>query len=114
MAVLRLRPPSLNERRPLESLPGEYLECRDLGHAWTHDTDGVPVQDHGIVTFTRQMLCPRCATTRTETLHVFRDGSVMKAHQKYTYPAGYMLVKGQGRRANVWAEYARRTGVLAG
>lgn len=113
MAVIRMRAPSLNVRRPLESLPGEYLECRDLGHAWMHDTDGIPVKVEGIVTFTRQMLCPRCATTRTEVLHIFRDGSVVKAHQTYRYPAGYMLAKGQGKRANVWGEYARRAGVVA-
>lgn len=107
-----MRAPSLNERRPLGSLPDAYLSCRDLGHAWEHDTDGKPVTEQGVVTFTRAMLCPRCATTRVETMHVFRDGSVVKAHVKYGYPMGYLLEKGQGKRANIWGEYARRAGLL--
>lgn len=101
----------MSQRETLDSLADAFLECRDLGHNWTHFHDGAPVRERMVLTFTRRVLCSRCTTQRTEVLHVFRNGHVEKASSRYTYPEHYLLQPGQRSRVGVWNEVLRRSGV---
>jgi hypothetical protein len=71
--------------RDLDDL--DYVECRDLGHAW--EPRSARRIDKG---FERIMLCLRCSTERRQRLdaHGWPDGAT------YGYPDGY-LSPGHGR-----------------
>jgi hypothetical protein len=75
-------------QRFIATLPMEYIECRELRHAWERwhgrrENDG---------TITRVLRCPRCTTEKHQNLS--RTGARLTSH--YVYPEGYTN-KGHGR-----------------
>ena len=63
--------------------------CHTLGHAWA-----VTSTLHQLDTIQLELVCQRCATTRTDRFspasgHLYRRG--------YKYPTGYLLAKGEER-----------------
>lgn len=96
----------------LSSLAPEHLECRSMGHAWTH------VDDHGhsyrasnkeIVRFWRDEQCLRCAAERSREVDLSgRDVKVQRSRMHY--PAGYLIRKPRRRATRgdaLGAQYGR-------
>jgi hypothetical protein len=77
----------------LDDLQDDYLECRDLRHAWRrsslHDIEVTRNTSGKIIEFTRVITCSRCGTERHTT---FQVPSMMIVRNRYAYPSGYMLV----------------------
>lgn len=70
------------------------LECRDMRHAWSQKNDIVLSERRGIVRiFTRNLVCIRCQTTRSDTYEVVKS-QVSLLHTKYKYPEGYHVTGG--------------------
>lgn len=79
---------------PEVQVTNERLLCADMRHAWNPVGDNVLVQKHGrIRSFSRQLQCLRCATTRTDVYEVTRT-SVNRVTSKYKYPQGYHVKGG--------------------
>lgn len=90
---------TVTERKPLrdkvtlDDLRDDYLECRDLRHAWRrstmHDISVVRNTSGKIIEFTRVITCSRCGTERHST---FTVPGMQVVRNRYSYPAGYMLM----------------------
>lgn len=76
----------------LEDLQDDYLECRDLRHAWRrsslHDISVVRNTSGKVIEFTRIIICGRCGTERHTTLSV---PSMQIVRSRYSYPPSYLL-----------------------
>lgn len=83
---------------PLKRIDRDRLLCRDLRHPWrlgpTYLIEANLVE--------RNLECPRCGTTRVETV-VRSTGAVVS--RSYSYPEGYLQEPGAGR---LLADEARR------
>lgn len=79
-------------RAALPSVPGRYLECRDLMHAWEviDDFRAVPETKDSYGYIERTVCCMRCEAVRTERYQETKDG-LIRTRTKYEYPAGYTL-----------------------
>lgn len=78
----------------LSSLAPEHLECRSMGHAWTHTDD----RDHQrrasngqIVRFWREERCLRCAAERTREIDLSKPVTVSVKTTRMHYPTGYLI-----------------------
>jgi hypothetical protein len=82
------------------------LECRDMRHAWSQKNDIVLSEKRGIVRiFTRNLICIRCGTERSDTYEVVRS-QVALLHTKYKYPDGYHVNGGlsvSSARSLLWS-----------
>lgn len=77
----------------------QFLECRDLRHAWEHYGDTVVVSRRREVrVFVRVLRCARCEAQRQDTYSIGRR-TVDRVGTKYRYPTGY-LTKGGLRAAD--------------
>lgn len=91
MVVKGFRKTGANKDRAIREvvgkIPNEYVECRDLGHAW---------RDHRVESlkggFVQTLICQRCPVQKERVLN--RHGDQVQ-HPKYIYPEGY-VVKGLG------------------
>ena len=81
------------ERVTLDDLQDDYLECRDLRHAWRrsslHDISVVRNTAGKVIEFTRVITCSRCGTERHST---FAVPSMQIVRNRYSYPSGYQLL----------------------
>lgn len=77
----------------------EVLDCRSMGHAWSHRDDTDFKQSHGeIVRFKRVEECDRCTTIRWRQI----DLDLMKVTKRGTrYADGYLLKRGSVRPTRV-------------
>jgi hypothetical protein len=73
-----------------QTLPDEYLLCRDIGHLWRPLTARFNPEEN---TYLRTMRCGRCRTERHQTLSL--AGMVLAGH--YDYADDYLAPQGQGR-----------------
>lgn len=74
----------------------EVLDCRSMGHAWSHrDDDQWQTDGPGnLVSFVRHEYCTRCGTFRWRKI----DLDLMKITKRGTkYADGYLLQKGSAR-----------------
>lgn len=78
----------------LSSLNPEHLECRSMGHAWTHVDD----HDHQRLTSTKQIVrfwrierCLRCTAEREREVDLSRPDRVQVKRSRMRYPAGYVI-----------------------
>lgn len=63
-----------------------YLQCRTLGHAWTHSVISRDVREKGLpVQWVQELLCTRCPVTKKQILN--SSGEIVSSN--YTYPADY-------------------------
>lgn len=102
----------------LKAVPGEYLQCRDLGHMWRGDGwegDNVEKLPHGACMLL--MTCDRCGLPRDRYIGPFGeiDGSLNRYH--YDKVPGYLYQDDQGEgyalgkkdRMKIRAELRRRS-----
>lgn len=96
----------------IASLDDEYLECRDLKHAWSvvtarsrsfvdEDSGRVHVPEFGVY---RVLRCARCRALRFETIAV--TGEVVA--RRYETPDGYRII-GFGDETRPSAQYRAET-----
>lgn len=76
----------------LMELPDNWIQCRDMRHAWgviedfhVHTSQGRKIRE-----LRRVLGCVRCSTLRIEIYHVGRFG-LDKVRQHYTYPDHYQI-----------------------
>lgn len=79
----------------LGELKDEYLDCRDLRHAWGKSSDWSVLRGIGgrVIQFTRVVICSRCDTERHET---YALPSMEVLTRRYRYPEGF-LMQGSGQ-----------------
>jgi hypothetical protein len=84
--------PTPKRATDLADMETEFLECRDLGHAWQRTSDQHVVfgARKKPIEFVRVIWCPRCDTTRSQTIDL-TTWSPSKGN-KYHYPDGYLIV----------------------
>lgn len=73
-----------------QSLPEEFLACRDYGHLWRPRSARYNAEGNH---YTRTMACGRCHTERDQDLSA--SGAILSGH--YDYADGYTAPRGQGR-----------------
>lgn len=90
----------------LSNIKEEYLECRDLKHAWTWSTDFVDYKDDGkVVSVIRALQCSRCRTIRYDE---YAPKTFDKIRSRYSYPGEYHIPGDPVRMNEVRKElYAR-------
>jgi hypothetical protein len=78
--------------RRLNELPDEFLDCRDMMHAWKRTKSYVPVGENPAkaALLLREMECVRCGTIKEDT---FSARSLERVSTQYKHPTGY-LIKG--------------------
>lgn len=78
-----------------------FLDCRDLRHAWKRLNDNLDRDaKHKYTDLTRTLVCVRCGTERRDAYRVTRV-SVTRLGSTYHYPVGYRV------RGGLSAEEAR-------
>lgn len=85
----------------LNELPDEFLECRDLRHAWIgalwfQEPDGTVI---------RVTKCARCETRREEVIDLSAQSGV--ASRTYLYPKGYQWHRSQADEPRLSAHDVR-------
>ncbi len=78
----------------LSSLRPEHLECRSMGHAWSHvdDRDHVTrASTRQIVRFWRDEQCLRCAAERSREIDLQDPRTITIRSTRMRYPEGYVL-----------------------
>ena len=73
----------------LKSLPDNFLDCRDMRHAWTVTQDYFLAEDDNRII--RELACTRCGTFRRDSFRATRDGRLVRFGTSYTYPDTYQL-----------------------
>ena len=73
-----------------QTLPDEYLMCRDMGHLWRPLGAKINPSER---TYERTLRCGRCRTERAQTLSA--SGLILAGH--YSYADGYAAPAGTGR-----------------
>jgi hypothetical protein len=93
---------------PLRTYDGDYLLCRNPGHAWRilgyYRADGLVCRD---------LICDRCEAERVDR---WTRDTYDRHATRYTYPAGYLIPTEDGKRtdtADVRRETVRRADVYA-
>lgn len=81
--------------RRLQEMPDNWVNCRDMRHAWAVENDFHVVtqaQEKGRRTMHvgRDLICMRCPTVRHEVYIATRHG-LEKISQSYSYPEGYCI-----------------------
>jgi len=72
----------------------DYLQCRDLMHAWKWVTDFAPHREERKITaMTRTLVCMRCGTERHDEYEL---PSFIKTKSTYSYPEDYRMVGFKG------------------
>lgn len=79
--------PDINEWA--QSLPTNYLQCRDFGHSWRPFTARWVAEERA---YESQLRCGRCKTVRYRWIS--RTGEQLGAH--YDYAPGYLASKPKG------------------
>jgi hypothetical protein len=78
----------------LQNLPDNWVQCRDMKHAWTVD-DNFHVTRFGlrnkIAEIKRILVCLRCGTKRHETYVPTGWGGLEKVRSYYQYPEEYQI-----------------------
>ena len=74
----------------VRDLKDEFLDCRDLRHAWGKASDwGITRNTSGrIIEFTRVVVCRKCKTERHEKFSV---PSMEVVNRRYLYPEGFLM-----------------------
>lgn len=87
----RARRQSVSAEAPrwAESLPDDFLLCRDVGHVWKAHTARWISEDG---TFERTLRCGRCHALRDQIL----SASGHPLRHSYRYPEGYLAPRGTG------------------
>lgn len=76
----------------LSSLAPEHLECRSMGHAWTHVDDRDHLMRAGVLTrFMRDERCLRCNADRTREVDLSKSYLVAVRTVRIHYPEGYLI-----------------------
>lgn len=78
----------------LSSLRPEHLECRSMGHAWTHVDDRDHFRDlrsREIIRFVRDERCLRCDAERSREIDLGHPTAVEVRTVRMRYPEGYVL-----------------------
>lgn len=96
----------------LQHLPDNWVQCRDMRHAWDVVEDFHVTISKGsrIQEIKRVLVCARCETFRHETYNLTRSG-LEKVRQHYEYPEHYQIKgvpRGVKPQALVQAEQYRR------
>jgi hypothetical protein len=68
----------------LKGMPREYLECRDLNHAWKWYTAKREGRYHH---FIETIICDRCGSFKIRRISA--RGQIIKSH--YKYAEGYLI-----------------------
>lgn len=83
----------------LEAAGDEVLECRSMGHAWSHVDDSEFERRGGqIVRFVRTEECTRCDTQRWREVDL-QAGMITRRGTRYA--DGYLLEKGSVKPTRV-------------
>lgn len=83
--------------RRLQEMPENWVNCRDMRHAWAVENDFHVVeqkQEKGgrrTMHVGRDLICMRCPTIRHEVYIVTRYDGLEKVSQSYSYPEGYQI-----------------------
>lgn len=80
----------------LSTLRPEHLECRSMGHAWSHVDDHDHLQDlrtGDIIRFRRDEQCLRCSAERTREVDLGHPSAIEVRTVRMKYPEGYVLVE---------------------
>ena len=75
----------------------EYMECRDLRHAWARDDDEFIAEKGRVREFSRVLVCMRCGTTRRDdfrVIHQHRTHLIHRVGARYRYAPGYQIKGG--------------------
>jgi len=78
----------------LTSLRPEHLECRSMGHAWTHVDDRDHLRDlrsREIIRFVRDEQCLRCGAERSREIDLGHPTAVAVRTTRMRYPEGYLI-----------------------
>ena len=96
-----------NRKQALTGMDEEFLQCREMMHAWREITSYVSFRKSGKVReITEVLRCDRCKTSRLDRLHV---PSYDLVGRRYVHPDGYLMPNsGFTPRSAVRAEKFRR------
>jgi len=87
MSPARRPSPRVAAETLASQLSATFLECRDMGHQWTHQTAH---WDGALRCYVETVRCLRCGTERDR--HMGRDGFLTSAtRNSYRYPEGYLV-----------------------
>lgn len=77
----------------LQALPDNYLECRDMRHAWYVEEDFHVVKSLGTrpIEVQRVIGCRRCTSKRVEHYQPGLNHRLVKVSQNIKYAPGYLL-----------------------
>ena len=93
---------------PIGDIDTTNLECRDLMHAWSHQTDFQVERTKGKLSSVRRILqCSRCGALQ---LDHYELPSFVRLSSKYVYPDNYLMPGHKGRIvvADIRREILRR------
>jgi hypothetical protein len=80
------------ERNDMVVIKENFLDCRDLRHAWKRKFDDLDKQGK-YTDLTRTLVCVRCGTVRKDAYRVTKV-SVTRMGSTYHYPEGYRVKGG--------------------
>jgi len=88
-----MRAPSLRRQQAQPPITEDELAvsamCRDLRHAWQHDTD--VIHPFGSK-FERHLICVRCGTVRIDSFAIdHRHATLTRQGSRYRYAPGYHI-----------------------
>lgn len=99
----------------LSSLNRDHLECRSMGHAWSHHDDHDHLRDLSsgdLIRFIRDEQCLRCGAERSREIDLGHPAVVEVRTVRMRYPDDY-LIKNPERRIRradaLGAQYGRET-----
>lgn len=99
----------MEERSTIRQLDDDFLDCRDIGHAWAEASEDEIKEGGWKAPFgwLRLFQCTSCQTIRLDVINA--KGEI--GHRRYIYPSGYQLVKHTPAKAPFRVELARRRGI---
>lgn len=80
------------ERTEMVAIKENFLDCRDLRHAWKRVGDNAVTEKQKTM-LTRRLVCVRCGAIRTDSYIVTRV-TVQRVGSTYHYPEGYRVKGG--------------------
>ena len=89
--------------RKLQELPDDFLDCRDMLHAWSRTKSYVPLgrNEKHPSELLRETVCIRCGTVKRD---VYSARTLERQSTTYVHPAGYIIKGGD--------TFRKRRGVL--
>lgn len=90
MAKNKVKPDYRAVLKRLEDLPQDFLDCRDMMHAWKRVKSYIPLglDPANPKQLLREMECLRCGTIKRD---VFTARTLERTSTSYSHPAGYLI-----------------------